>query len=81
MHLVYDGLTSPRATGYRWNVATATLPLTTDTYATPDSQRTGYPLQRTELLLIFAFWTALAVLTAASRLLDERLNAIDPSPR
>ena len=60
-------------------MATATLPLTTDSYATVDSQRTGYPLQRTELLLIFAFWTALAVLTAASRLLDPRGPAFQPS--
>ena len=52
-------------------MATATLPLT-DSYATSDSHRGGFPLQRTELLLIFAFWTALAVLTAASRLLDPR---------
>ena len=34
--------------------------------------RRSLPLQRTELLLIFAFWTALAVLNAASRLLDPR---------
>ena len=52
-------------------MATATLPLT-DSYATSDSHRGGFPLQRTELLLIFAFWTVLAVLTAASRLLDPR---------
>ena len=52
-------------------MATATLPLT-DSYATSDSHRGGFPLQRTELLLIFAFWTALAILTAASRLLDPR---------
>ncbi|HUQ79713.1 MAG TPA: histidine kinase [Gemmatimonadaceae bacterium] len=52
-------------------MATATLPLP-DSYASSDSQRGGFPLQRTELLLIFAFWTALAVLTAASRLLDPR---------
>jgi two-component system, LytTR family, sensor kinase len=44
----------------------------TDSYATSDSHRGGFPLQRTELLLIFAFWTALAILTAASRLLDPR---------
>src|SRR5687767_8556583 len=37
-----------------------------------DSHRGGFPLQRTELLLIFAFWTVLAVLTAASRLIDPR---------
>jgi two-component system, LytTR family, sensor kinase len=52
-------------------VATATFPLT-DSYGTSDSHRGGFPLQRTELLLIFAFWTVLAVLTAASRLLDPR---------
>jgi two-component system LytT family sensor kinase len=52
-------------------VVTATLPLP-DAYAASDSQRGGFPLQRTELLLIFAFWTVLAVLTAASRLLDPR---------
>lgn len=39
-------------------------------FTTRDGGR--FPLQRTELLLIFAFWTALAVLTAASRLLDPR---------
>jgi len=52
-------------------VVTATLPLP-DAYAPSDSHRGGFPLQRTELLLIFAFWTVLAVLTAASRLLDPR---------
>jgi signal transduction histidine kinase len=60
-------------------VATATLPLTTDSYATVDSERSRYPLQRTELLLIFAFWTVLAVLTAASRLLDPRGPAFQPT--
>ena len=52
-------------------MVTATLPLP-DAYAPSDSHRGGFPLQRTELLLIFAFWTVLAVLTAASRLLDPR---------
>lgn len=40
------------------------------------NRRRGLPLQRTELLLIFAFWTALAVLNAASRLLDPRGPAL-----
>lgn len=52
-------------------MVTATLPLP-DAYGANDSHRGGFPLQRTELLLIFAFWTVLAVLTAASRLLDPR---------
>ena len=52
-------------------MVTATLPLP-DASAPSDSHRGGFPLQRTELLLIFAFWTVLAVLTAASRLLDPR---------
>ena len=60
---------------YRWGVATASLPLP-DAYAQSDSQRRGFPLQRTELLLIFAFWTVLAILTAASRLLDPRGPAL-----
>ena len=60
-------------------MATATLPLT-DSYATSDSHRGGFPLQRTELLLIFAFWTVLAVLTAASRLLDPRGPAFQQQP-
>jgi hypothetical protein len=41
-----------------------------------DRQRRGFPLQRTELLLIFAFWSALAILNAASRLLDPRGPAL-----
>jgi signal transduction histidine kinase len=44
------------------------------------SHRGGFPLQRTELLLIFAFWTVLAVLTAASRLLDPRGPMLRFSP-
>jgi two-component system LytT family sensor kinase len=45
-----------------------------------DSHRGGFPLQRTELLLIFAFWTVLAVLTAASRLIDPRGPMLRFSP-
>ena len=56
-------------------MVTATLSLP-DAYAPSDSHRGGFPLQRTELLLIFAFWTVLAVLTAASRLLDPRGPAL-----
>ena len=59
-------------------MATATLPLT-DSYPTSESNRGGFPLQRTELLLIFAFWTVLAILTAASRLLDPRGPAFQQS--
>ena len=40
----------------------------------------GFPLQRTELLFIFAFWTVLAVLTAASRLIDPRGPVLRLSP-
>lgn len=46
--------------------------------STTYSHRGGFPLQWTELLLIFAFWTVLAVLTAASRLLDPRGPAFQP---
>lgn len=49
-----------------------------DASGTTASPRGGFPLQRTELLLIFAFWTVLAVLTAASRLLDPRGPALQP---
>jgi len=45
-----------------------------------NSHRGGFPLQRTELLLIFAFWTVLAVLTAASRLIDPRGPVLRLSP-
>ena len=37
-----------------------------------DTESKGLPLRRTELLLIFAFWTVLALLIAASRVLDPR---------
>src|SRR6185436_18602171 len=56
-------------------VATTTLPLP-DAIAPTESQRGGFPLQRTELLGIFAFWTVLAILTAASRILDPRGPAL-----
>jgi two-component system, LytTR family, sensor kinase len=56
-------------------VATASLSLA-ETFAPSESHRGGLPLQRTELLLIFAFWTVLAVLNAASRLLDPRGPAL-----
>jgi two-component system LytT family sensor kinase len=39
------------------------------------------PLSRAELLGIFAFWTLLAVMTAANRLGDERELAFNPVPR
>ena len=78
VQFVSAGLTSAPRRRYRSIVATATLPLP-DSYATSDSHRGGFPLQRTELLLIFAFWTVLAVLTAASRLLDPRGPALLPS--
>lgn len=52
-------------------MATATITLP-DVHAQPERRHIGLPLQRTELLLIFAFWTVLAVLNAASRLLDPR---------
>ena len=56
-------------------MATTTLPLP-DAIAPTESQRGGFPLQRTELLGIFAFWTVLAILTAASRILDPRGPAL-----
>jgi signal transduction histidine kinase len=56
-------------------IVAASIP-PTDSLASSDTQRRGLPLQRTELLLIFAFWTALAVLNAASRLLDPRGPAL-----
>ena len=43
-----------------------------DTLVPSERRSIGLPLQRTELLLIFAFWTVLAVLNAASHLLDPR---------
>ena len=48
--------------------------------ALTDGHRRGFPLRRTELLLIFAFWTVLAVLTAASRLIDPRGPMLRFSP-
>ena len=45
-----------------------------------DGHPGGFPLQRTELLFIFAFWTVLAVLTAASRLIDPRGPVLRLSP-
>lgn len=47
--------------------------------ASTDGRR-GFPLRRTELLLIFAFWSVLAVLTAASRLIDPRGPMLRFSP-
>jgi two-component system, LytTR family, sensor kinase len=84
VHLVYNpvplvlhDLTVQRERRYPSIVATATLPLP-DALASSatDQQRRGLPLQRTELLLIFAFWSALAILNAASRLLDPRGPAL-----
>jgi signal transduction histidine kinase len=46
------------------------------------STRTSFPLTRNELLLILAFWTFLAVLIAANRLVDPRgggLRTVSPS--
>jgi len=40
--------------------------------ASTDSSERSKPLSRTELLGIFAFWTLLALLTAANRLADQR---------
>ncbi len=48
--------------------------------ASTDGHHRGFPLRRTELLLIFAFWTVLAVLTAASRLIDPRGPMLRFSP-
>jgi len=77
---VSRSLTVYKEQRYPLIVATATLSSTTDTFATSasvaDRQRRGLPLQRTELLLIFAFWSALAILNAASRLLDPRGPAL-----
>jgi signal transduction histidine kinase len=70
-------LTAWKERRYPSIVAPTTLPQN-DTFASSasDQQRRGLPLQRTELLLIFAFWTGLAVLNAASRLLDPRGPAL-----
>jgi len=68
---VFGALTAAWRPPYPLIVATASLPLT-DPLAPSERRSTGFPLQRTELLLIFAFWTVLAVLNAASRLLDPR---------
>ena len=72
---VLAGLTVVRSQSYPLIVASATLPLS-DSLAPSERHRVGLPLQRTELLLIFAFWTVLAVLNAASRLLDPRGPAL-----
>ena len=72
---VLCALTGLGSGAYPLIVAAASIPLT-DSLASSDTQRRGLPLQRTELLLIFAFWTALAVLNAASRLLDPRGPAL-----
>src|SRR5690349_11853875 len=69
------GLTTDPRRRYASFVATASLPLS-DSVVTGERRRIGLPLQRTELLLIFAFWTVLAVLNAASRLLDPRGPAL-----
>jgi two-component system LytT family sensor kinase len=68
---VFGALTAGWRPPYPLIVATASLPLT-DSLAPSERRSIGFPLQRTELLLIFAFWTVLAVLNAASRLLDPR---------
>jgi signal transduction histidine kinase len=52
-------------------MAASSIPLP-DTLVPSERRSIGLPLQRTELLLIFAFWTVLAVLNAASHLLDPR---------
>jgi two-component system LytT family sensor kinase len=45
----------------------------------PDTDSaTRFPLRRSELLLIFAFWTFLAVLTAANGILDPRGRGLQP---
>src|ERR1700688_1165913 len=43
-----------------------------------DTEHTGHPepLSRAELLGVFAFWTMLALLTAANRLADQREAAL-----
>ncbi|HEY0527974.1 MAG TPA: sensor histidine kinase [Gemmatimonadaceae bacterium] len=47
-----------------------------------DSDRSAItPLSRAELLGVFAFWTLLAILTAANRLGDQREIAFNPVPR
>ena len=45
----------------------------------PDPQSEHVPLRRFELLLIFMFWTFLAVLTAANELLDPRGRRLQPA--
>jgi two-component system, LytTR family, sensor kinase len=47
--------------------------------ATAEPRATGVVIARTEALLIFAFWTFLALLTAANRLLDPRGPALQPA--
>jgi two-component system, LytTR family, sensor kinase len=45
----------------------------------PDTDSAArFPLRRSELLLIFAFWTFLAVLTAANGILDPRGRGLQP---
>jgi len=68
---VLAALTCGWRRSYPLIVATASLPLS-DPVAPSERRSIGFPLRRTELLLIFAFWTVLAVLNAASRLLDPR---------
>ena len=45
------------------------------------SSEKSKPLSRTELLGIFAFWTLLALLTAANRLADQRDLSFSAVPR
>jgi signal transduction histidine kinase len=74
VRLVPTDLPAGRGPGYRTTTREDDA-LSQVSSVPPDSPtRThgSFPLQRTELLLIFAFWTVLAVLNAASHLLDPR---------
>jgi two-component system LytT family sensor kinase len=53
-----------------------------DEFVSNDTDRNAItPLSRAELLGVFAFWTLLAILTAANRLGDQRELAFNPVPR
>jgi two-component system LytT family sensor kinase len=49
-----------------------------ETIAAPNGRADHIPLRRSELLGIFAFWTFLALLTAANELLDPRGRGLQP---
>src|ERR687885_874627 len=46
--------------------------------SSPNDRPDRMPLRRFELLLIFAFWTFMAILTAANGMLDPRGRGLQP---